>query len=113
MDPADEYWIELGRNTASLPPKMKIQLLAEIVKSVGSNPRVFELPTLMGNVLEILRKRFPDASEKDMQTYSTELAIGDYLNSKSTTLERVLKFVSSDESISSGWSKVEVKDELQ
>ena len=108
MDPADEYWIELGRNTASLPPKMKIQLLAEVVTSVGSNPRVSELPTLMGNVLEVLRKRFPDATEKDMQTYTTELVIGDYLNSK-TTMERVLKFVNNDESISSGWSKFEIK----
>jgi hypothetical protein len=90
---ADEYWSQLGKNSAALPPKAKIQLLADLIAETGVNPKVKDLPSLLESVLEILRVRFADVEEKALQIYAAELVISDYLKSPKSSSDRVLRFV--------------------
>jgi len=92
METADEYWIELGKNSGLITPRTKILLLGEIVSYCGVNAKVKDVPALMGAILDVLRKRFPGADEKTLQTYTVELVISDYLNSRNSK-ERVMSFV--------------------
>jgi hypothetical protein len=93
METADEYWIELGKHSGLITPRTKILLLGEIVSCCrGVNAKVKDVPALMGAILDVLRKRFPGVDEKTLQTYTVELVISDYLNSRNSK-ERVMSFV--------------------
>ena len=101
----DEFWIGIGKNSASLPPRAKILLLAELIPAFGTDARVNSIPNLMASALEIMRTRFPGVEEKYIQTYVAELIISDFLRTPNA-LDRVIKFVQQApaELISASWA---------
>lgn len=92
LDTADEYWKVLGAHSSALAPKAKIQLLGELVRAFGVNQRVSNVPSLMGSILEILRPRYPDVEEKNLQAFTAELILSDYLHTTSPP-DRLIRYV--------------------
>jgi hypothetical protein len=105
LSTADEFWIGIGKNSASLPPRAKILLLAELIPAFGKDARVNSIPNLMASALEIMRTRFPGVEEKYIQTYVAELIISDFLRTPNA-LDRVIKFIQQApaELISASWA---------
>lgn len=94
LDAADEYWTALSSQTALIPPRKKILLLAEMIPLFGVDPRVQAVPDVMKAVLEVLRAKFPEAAEaKALQVYTAELIVSDFLRGSSPP-ERLTKYLS-------------------
>lgn len=93
LDAADEYWIALSAQTALIPPRRKILLLAEMIPLFGVDPRVQAVPDVIKAVLEVLRVKFPEAvEEKALQAYTADLIVSDFLRGSSPP-ERLTRYL--------------------
>jgi len=106
LSPPDEiFWKPVSMGIAQLPPKEKIYFMADMVPAFGL-PQYKEVlqcfPTLLIEVLDILKLRFPETSIAKLQSFAVDLLISELVSvpedvdsstSLDTRVDRIKRFV--------------------